>query len=144
MLVGHVLIGIVGLIASYAVLMGLLKKKLPLTFLRVSAIIAFLSYLSSWGMGGYYYVLRYGSEVKPIIKSGDYPWAHALFMEGKEHIFLFIPVLTFIIMILLWFLGDRIATEKRFRRPIILLALLTTTLAIFITAAGIVISGAAQ
>jgi len=46
-------------------------------------------YLLTWLIGGYYYVKFYGPLVKPIIKAGSVPWAHAVAMEAKEHIFLF-------------------------------------------------------
>lgn len=46
-------------------------------------------YLLTWIIGGYYYVKFYGPLVKPIIKAGNAPWAHAVAMEAKEHIFLF-------------------------------------------------------
>lgn len=44
----------------------------------------------SWLVGGYYYVKFYGPLVKPVIKAGSAPWAHAVVMEVKEHIFLFL------------------------------------------------------
>jgi hypothetical protein len=47
----------------------------------------------SWIIGGYYYLIIYGSKVKPAIKSGSMDWAHLIAMEAKEHIFLFIPLL---------------------------------------------------
>ena len=38
-------------------------------------------------VGGYWYVVFYGAD-KALIKSGPWPFAHGLFMESKEHVFL--------------------------------------------------------
>ena len=143
-LAAHVLIGLIGVMASYATLMGLLRREPPLLFLRFSALTAFLSYLLSWVSGGYYYVLRYGIEVKPVILVGAYPWAHTVIMESKEHIFLFLPVLAFTVLLVLWRQGDRIASDQGLKRALIYLAALTAFLGIFIAIAGVVISGAAK
>lgn len=53
------------------------------------ATIGIISFALTWVIGGYYYVKFYGTLVKPIIKAGSSPWAHAIAMEAKEHIFLF-------------------------------------------------------
>lgn len=59
----------------------------------ITAIIGLFGYTLTWIIGGYYYVKFYGAFVKPIIKAGSAPWAHAVAMEAKEHIFLFaIPI----------------------------------------------------
>jgi hypothetical protein len=54
-----------------------------------AALLGSASFIMSWLFGGYYYVVFYGPVVKPIIKAGAAPWAHAVVMEAKEHIFLF-------------------------------------------------------
>src|SRR3989344_5888090 len=56
----------------------------------IAAGVGLIGYLLTWVMGGYYYVKFYGPLVKPIIKAGNAPWAHAIAMEAKEHIFLFV------------------------------------------------------
>lgn len=53
------------------------------------ALVGLGSYILTWIIGGYYYVKFYGPLVKPTIVSGNAPWAHAIAMEAKEHIFLF-------------------------------------------------------
>ncbi|MBL7045915.1 MAG: hypothetical protein ISR99_02710 [Parcubacteria group bacterium] len=143
MLVTHVVVGIIGVSATYALLMAILKKKPSLWFMKLSALIAFLSYLVSWGFGGYYYVLRYGSEVKPIINAGDYPWAHGIFMESKEHLFLFIPVLIFVSLLILWTHGHEVIANKDLKRALAFLIFITFLLALFVTLSGIIVSGGA-
>lgn len=66
----------------------------------VAAFIGFAGYLLTWAVGGYYYVKFYGPLVKPVIKAGSAPWAHAIAMEAKEHIFLFsIPIAITILLL---------------------------------------------
>lgn len=50
----------------------------------------------SWLVGGYYYVVHYGTQVKPVIiaQTSTLKWAHKIVIEFKEHLFLFIPILT--------------------------------------------------
>src|SRR3989344_9468861 len=58
-----------------------------------SAVLGIVGFALSWLIGGYYYVTYYGPIVKPIIKAGSAPWAHAIAMEAKEQIFLFaVPI----------------------------------------------------
>lgn len=143
-LITHVLIGVVGVIASYAVVMGLLKKTLPITYLKTTSLIAFISYMLSWASGGYYYVVRYGSEVKPLIKGGDYSWAHSVLMESKEHIFLFLPALSFVIVLVIWLYGSSLQENTSLKRVLTYIAFTVLFIGIFIAISGILISGAAR
>jgi hypothetical protein len=53
---------------------------------RVSVLAAVLLWLA-YIVGGYWYVLYYGGD-KALIKAGPWPFAHGIFMETKEHLFL--------------------------------------------------------
>src|SRR3989344_1157762 len=66
----------------------------------VAATIGLAGYFFTWLIGGHYYVKFYGSLVKPIIKAGQAPWAHAIAMEAKEHIFLFAVPLAITLVLL--------------------------------------------
>ena len=68
---------------------------------RIVSMIGFLGILSSWIVGGYYYVVTYGSQVKPVIIASDFKWAHSIFMETKEHVFLFLPILACLVWLVL-------------------------------------------
>ncbi len=46
----------------------------------------------AWLVGGYQYLTTYGPKLKPVVLEGDWPWAHSVLMEAKEHLFLFLPV----------------------------------------------------
>ena len=143
-LITHVIAGLVGFIATYAVLMALFRRVSSIKILRFSSALAFLSYLTSWFAGGYYYVLRYGAEVKPIIKGGDTPWVHSFFMETKEHVFLMLPVLTFILVLIFFLRGDDVISGGKIKRAVVYITVLTALLTLFITASGILISGSAR
>lgn len=144
LLVSHVIIGLVGVMASYAVFTGLLKRKISLWFLKVSAWIAYLAYIFSWLMGGIYYIAYYGGSVKPIIKAGEYPWAHTVIMESKEHIFLFLPFLSFVILLILLLKGETLKTDVTLKRALTFVAGISALLGIIIALGGVLISGAAR
>lgn len=140
----HVIAGIVGVMASYAVVLFLLKKELPLRSLRISSMLAFLSYMLSWFSGGYYYVLYYGGTVKPTIVNGPYPWAHLVIMEAKEHIFIMLPFATLAVAAIVFFAGPRLQTDTALKGGTLVLAIVVSIIATAITLAGIVISGGAR
>ncbi len=140
----HVIAGIVGVIGIFAIMMSLAGRRSSLRFLKITSATTLISFLTSWFTGGYYYVLRYGSEVKPVIKAGDNPWAHALFMEAKEHIFLFLPVLAFLFFLLFFLMGKEVLANQKYKKVTLLLAVLASLIALFITFAGVLISGSAQ
>ena len=142
MLVVHVLSGLVGVSSVYFIWTGFLKKTLKLSSLIKSCWIALVSFVLSWLSGGYYYVAYYGDNIKPVIKSGDYPWAHSVFTETKEHLFLFLPFLTLMILISLYLYGDKLEKNEKLKKSFTLLSGITFFLGVFITLAGVIISGA--
>lgn len=144
LLVWHVLFGLAGIVFFAFLLLRLLKEDFNLRLEEIISFSGFLSFTLSWIAGGRYYVKYYGESVKPIIKAGDYPWAHGIIMEAKEHIFLFLPFLAFIIFLTILFVGQQVHSELRLKRVITFLTILTVILGILIAAAGIFISGAVQ
>jgi len=140
----HIIIGIIGTIASYATLLWLFKRKIPIRLLKISSITAFAAYIIAWITGGYYYVVYYGSNVKPIIKDGPNPWAHSIIMETKEHIFLFLPLLAFVILLVVWLKGDNLQENRSLRNALALVILITLMISVSMALGGIVISGSAR
>lgn len=61
---------------------------------RLAALAGIVFIFGAWSAGGFYYVEIYGSEVKPFIEEGPWPWAHQAVMETREHVFLFLPFLS--------------------------------------------------
>lgn len=144
LLISHIFLGLGGVITSYVVWMGLLKKKISVKFLRSASLISLVSFLLSWLTGGYYYAIYYGQAVRSVIKNGQYPWAHSIFMEAKEHIFFFIPFLAAVIFIIFYFLSDEVETDGQFKKAVMFLSGLTAVLGIIITLSGLIISGAVR
>ncbi len=141
-LVAHVLLGLLGIILFYLVWMGLLKKNLNIAFLKWASLGGLVSFLLSWLSGGYYYVLNYGSAVKPLIKGGAYPWAHSVIMETKEHIFLLLPFLAVITYITILFSGKTLQEDKKTRKALTYITGLIVLIGIAITLGGMAVSGA--
>jgi len=139
----HVLIGVFGVFLFGGVSLGLLKKKVSVKMLKVFSLGGLISYLVAWVLGGHYYVVYYGSKVKPIIKAGDIPWAHSVVMEAKEHVFLFLPFLAFVSFISIWTLGSSLDEMPKFKKAVMLVSLMAFIIGILMALAGIVISGAA-
>jgi hypothetical protein len=144
LLIAHVTIGLIGVMASYALLMGFLRRKISIPFLKGAALTAVVSYVIAWFTGGYYYVVFYGKAVKPIIKAGAYPWAHSFFMETKEHLFLLLPILAITLFVLVARCGTAFDTHPKLKKYTALVAALTTGIGVFMALAGVVISGAVR
>lgn len=139
----HLGAAIVG-IDAFLWLLGEVRARVGSVRKRVSvAILGLLGYVGSWIIGGYYYVNYYGPLVKPVIKAGAAPWAHAIVMEAKEHIFLFaVPLAITILMLARIPKGD---LEKfGLRAPASALLGITAGLGLLIGLMGFIISAAAR
>jgi hypothetical protein len=69
---------------------------------RAVSLAGLILLLASWIVGGYYYVTIYGPVVKPVILGSVFSWGHSVVMEGKEHVFLFIPIMAAVVSITLF------------------------------------------
>lgn len=111
--------------------------------LRVAAWLGIIGLALSWLIGGYYYVKYYGPLVKPIIKAGSAPWAHAVVMEAKEHIFLFLIPLACVILCSVG-LSKEEFNNLKIKKPALVLVILTVAIALSLGAMGYIISSAAR
>lgn len=142
-LITHIIVGLAGVFLFGAVAMNLMKRHSSVRMLRWASLLGFLSFIISWIAGGYYYVIHYGSQVKPIIKSGDMSWVHAVIMETKEHVFLFLPSLAFVVTLGVWLIGDRLSEMPKLKKAIMLVLLIAFIIGVFVALSGVVISGVA-
>src|SRR3990167_8848392 len=109
----------------------------------ITAAVGTIAFIGSWIAGGYYYVVYYGTLVKPIIKSGLAPSAHAIIMEAKEHIFILIlPVA--ITAVLSALASDDIRAKLNAPKETTKLIGLVAGLGLAIGAMGFIISAAAR
>jgi len=140
-LVWHILLGIAAIVAFAGLQLLLRGKELNIRMIKIFSLLGFLGFLGSWIFGGYYYVAYYGKAVKSqILKSAD-PWAHNILMESKEHVFLFLPFLAFVVFILVNLLPKDVIENEQFRKSLSLLCFVIVALGIIITLSGIGISG---
>jgi len=108
-----------------------------------AATVGLAGFALTWVIGGYYYVKFYGPLVKPIIKAGSAPWAHAIAMEAKEHIFLFaIPIA--VTVFLLARLDSKELASLGLRRGLINLTIIAAGLGLSFGLMGFIISAAAR
>ncbi|OGN27341.1 MAG: hypothetical protein A2941_01845 [Candidatus Yanofskybacteria bacterium RIFCSPLOWO2_01_FULL_49_17] len=113
------------------------------TRMRLVAVLGVISFIGSWVVGGYYYVKFYGSLVKPVIQAGAAPWAHAIAMEAKEHIFLFIIPLA-LTATFLSFLKKEQLENYGLKNVFLILTLLVVAIALSLGLMGYIISAAAR
>lgn len=143
-LILHVLAGVGGVIAAYALWMGLLHFKPNFKKVLRYAGWSFIFYAITWVTGGYYYLTYYGSKVKPVILASAYPWAHTLMTELKEHLFLFLPFLAVVIYLVVRGQQQQLLEQPKIRRALLWLVGVDVVLGIVVTLAGASISAAAH
>jgi hypothetical protein len=137
----HAVFGEIGALAFLWVLVELLSP----TESRVRrattvALIGILFLVLAWVVGGYYYLTDYGALVKPVIKAGPLPWAHSVITETKEHVFLFLPFLSFAVWGALKRYGDEIVHNRKLSVAILILAGLIVLIAFSMAGMGFIIS----
>ncbi len=114
-----------------------------LKWLRVSLWIAFINIMLAWSVGGIYYLFFY-PLVKPVIKQGPEPWAHLVIMEAKEHIFLLLPVLTFLLAIFAKKYGQKLLENALTKKHFLILTALVTFIVFSMAFLGYLITWGAR
>lgn len=117
---------------------GILRAK------RVSYIAAFFNIVGCWAVGGYDYLVAYNSQVKPIINSGVQSWAHQVFMEAKGDIFIFLPIISLVLTIILITLShdNTLINDSKSRRSVITIASLSLFMVLLMVIMGAIVSNA--
>jgi hypothetical protein len=82
---------------------------------KIASLSGLVVILAHWVISGVYYVEHYGDVVKPVIKAGNWAWAHSIIMESKEHIFLFLPFIAALFVFLVWKHNDDLKENKKIR-----------------------------
>ncbi len=107
---------------------------------RAAALLGSILMFGAWLLGGLYYVVHYGEQVKPVIKEGPWPWAHGIFMESKEHLFLFLPFLGITATALLWQHASRLREDRTMRFAVYTLTGVIVLIGILMSVMGYFIS----
>src|SRR3989344_5500168 len=119
----HAALGELGIFAFLWVLVELINPtNTRIKRAKIAAILGVIFIFSSWLAGGYYYLNYYGDNVKPLIKEGPNPWAHLIFTETKEHIFLFIPLLSVLVLGLIY--KNNLLKNNSARKSVIIISAL--------------------
>lgn len=141
-LITHVISGVIAIGLIHLVFMHLIKKSPNWRYLSAVSLSSVILFLVSWVTSAFYYVTYYGKSVKPKIVEGPYPWAHQIFMEAKEHIFILIPFLAISLYLCIKILEKN--QDDRFKKAVSILALIALILGTFVAGAGILVSGAVR
>ena len=86
--------------------------------LAAAVVLVIASWLSYF-VGGYYYVNSYG-PVKAVITKGPWSWAHKIFMETKEHIFLAGPYIATAAAAMIYAFKRELAEDPVVRRTFLI------------------------
>lgn len=143
-LVVHVISGVVGVIAAYAILIEILRQQPEVKKILARSIFSLAGYLLSWVFGGYYYLTYYGSKVKPLILNGPNPWAHSIFTEAKEHVFLLLPLIAAVTCLLVWANKSQLVQPGALKKSFTWLTVIQVVLGAFVTIAGFIMSGSVR
>jgi len=111
---------------------------------RIAALLGVIFLFASWIVGGYYYVNYYGINVKPLIKGGPEIWGHDIFMESKEHIFLFLPFLALLTFSLINNYERFTDKNKKIRKSVLWLCILIIILGAMMAFMGYLISSSVR
>jgi len=99
---GHSTLGMAVLVALIWVIVETSQREqFRLERARFAAWAAVIGILLAWLAGGYQYLAEYAPQLKPVVLEGEWPWAHRIMMEAKEHLFLFLPVVAGALALLL-------------------------------------------
>ncbi|MCW8994420.1 MAG: hypothetical protein OQK77_01260 [Psychromonas sp.] len=100
------------------------------------SVLIWLTYI----VAGYWYVVYYGPD-KAIIKSGPWPFAHNLFMEVKEHVFLMLLLLGTYLPIVA---TRNIAASQSARKVLLWVAGMIVPISLFMEGSGAIIASAVK
>ncbi|MGB9457594.1 MAG: hypothetical protein WCB12_16210 [Bryobacteraceae bacterium] len=96
-LLAHATFGVTGCLAALWVFVEALNAQPGNgARIRTAAFVTALSMAAAWLCGGYWYVHFYPAD-RILILKGPWPFAHNLFMETKEHLFLITGILAFLL-----------------------------------------------
>ena len=139
----HLGLAILGIDAFIWLLGELVADVKALFRIKFAAVLGLIGFFLSWLAGGYYYVKFYGPLVKPIIKEGLAPWAHAIFMETKEHAFLFLIPMAITAVFVVFSIKDE-AEREVMKKSFKIFVGLVAGLGLLVGAMGFIISAAAR
>lgn len=135
-LLAHATFGVLGTISAVWVLVETLSaREQNLQRIRAAALAVAIFMVAAWILGGYWYLHFYPVE-RAMILHGPWPFAHNVFMETKEHLFLMTLILSFYLPIAA---RDKLASSAAARRMTLCVAALIALSGLALEGAGAVI-----
>src|SRR5580693_5758070 len=135
-LLAHASVGVLGTLSALWVYVETLDaREENANRIRTAALAVAIFMTAAWILGGYWYLHFYPVE-KAIILKGPWPFAHNLFMETKEHLFLMTLLLSFYLPIAA---RDQLHANSVARRMVLSVAMLIVITGLAIEGAGAVI-----
>lgn len=135
-LLAHATFGVLGTVSALWVFVETLNaREQNLQRIRRAALAVAIFMVGAWIFGGYWYLHFYPVE-RAMILHGPWPFAHNVFMETKEHLFLMTLILSFYLPIAA---RDRLYTNSAARRMVLSVAMLIVVTGLSIEGAGAVI-----
>ena len=114
---------------------------------RFAASVAAISnVVGCWLIGGRVYLTDYRETVRGIIIDSAAPWAHLIVMEAKEHVFIFIPILSLLLALVLGRTAkdSELSGDPSVIRSLVLLTVLVLAMILLMFVLGGVISSAGR
>ena len=132
-LLAHATFGVLGTISAVWVLVETLSaREQNLQRIRAAALAVAIFMVAAWILGGYWYLHFYPVE-RAMILHGPWPFAHNVFMETKEHLFLMTLILSFYLPIAA---RDRLYSNATARKMVLCVSMLIVVTGLAIEGAG--------
>jgi hypothetical protein len=140
-LLAHAAFGVTGCLAALWVFLEALNAQPGNAGrTRAAALVTAVSMAAAWICGGYWYVHFYPAE-KALILTGPWPFAHNLFMETKEHLFLITGMLAFLLPVAT---REELFSHAAARKLVLSVAALIVITGLTVEGAGAVIEHGAK
>lgn len=135
-LLAHATFGVLGTVSAVWVFVEALNAREENAQRTQTAALAVAIFMvAAWIFGGYWYLHFYPVE-RALILKGPWPFAHNLFMETKEHLFLMTLILSLYLPIAA---RDRLYANAAARRMVLCVAVLVVLTGLSIEGAGAII-----
>jgi len=135
-LLTHATVGVLGTVSALWVFVETLNvREQNLQRIRRAALAVAIFMVAAWIFGGYWYLHFYPAERAMILK-GPWPFAHNVFMETKEHLFLITLILSFYLPIAA---RDQLLSSVAARRMVLCVAGLIALSGLALEGSGAVI-----
>lgn len=139
-LILHVMLSVIGMIASYVIVMFLLQRTLKLLSLKIASIIGFISYLLSLLSGLYFMGQYYFPVLSKKIEGGMYPWAES-FVYIKGGLLIFVTLSTLFIVLKIVRKQEMLVAGSARQSFLIKISSFTLASSILMVLVGVIISG---